>query len=77
MHHAIDGEVPFSCYSREVGLVGEDLIHSDGPQMVFQVNTRSTKGEFGHVKLGALHAVRGLAEEFLERWQRRWIKKLR
>ncbi len=68
VHDAIDEEVPFSGYSREVGLVGEDLIHSHGPQMAFQVDAVSTKGEFGHVKQEALHAVGGLAEEFLERW---------
>ncbi len=77
VHHTIDEEVPFSGYSREVRLVGEDLIHPKDPQVVFQIDAVSTKSEFGHVKHEALHAVGKLAEEFLERWQRRWIKKLR
>ncbi len=68
VHHTIDEEVPFSGYPREVCLVSEDLIHPEDPQMAFQVDAVSTKGEFGHVKQEALHAVGGLAEEFLERW---------
>ncbi len=50
VHHAIGEEVPFCCYSREVGLVDEDLIHSKDPQVAFQVHAVSAKGEFGHVK---------------------------
>ncbi len=77
MHHAIDGEIAFSCYPRKVSQIGEDLIHPKDPQMVFQVEAVTAKGEFGHVKHEALLPVGGLAEEFLERWQRRRIKKLR
>ncbi len=62
MHHAIDEEASFSCYPRKVSQIGEDLIHPKDPQMVFQVDAVTAKGEFGHVKHEALLRIGGLAE---------------
>ncbi len=77
MHHAADEEVLFSCYPRKVSQIGEYLIHSKSLQMSFKVDALTAKSELGHVKHEALLRIGGLAEEFLERWQRRRIKKLR
>ncbi len=70
MHHTIDEEVPLSSHSRKVGPISEDLIHPKGPQMVFQIETLSTKSEFGHVEHETSFPVGGFGEEFTKLWER-------